>query len=78
MEITEPLMFPQKLAAKIGMRLGPSNVEDMMLGYLSSEYKHYYELPSSTLKAVDIVTDTFKGATKRCTVHNTVQYTLYT
>lgn len=35
-EITEPLRFPTQLAARMGMRLGPSNMEDVLLGYLST------------------------------------------
>ena len=49
----------------MGMRLGPSNIEDVVLGYLSSSYKHYYELPCSQLLALDFVLDKFKGAAIR-------------
>ena len=35
-EITGLKSFPRRLAENMGMRLGPSNIEDMFLGYLSS------------------------------------------
>ena len=62
LEICEPESFSQRLAAKMGMRLGPSNIEDVVLGYLS---EHYYELPCGQLLALDFVLDKFKGAAIR-------------
>ena len=64
-EITEPKSLPEQLAFKMGMRLGPTDVVDVFLGYLSSGYKHYYELPPDPLIAFDFVIETFKGAARR-------------
>ena len=53
--------MPQ-LARTIGIRLGPSNVEDIIIFYVSNSYKHFHELLSNQLMAIDKVMDTFKGA----------------
>ena len=57
--------LPERLASKMGMRLGPTDVVDVFLGYLSSGYKHYYKLPPDPLIAFDFVIKTFKEAARR-------------
>lgn len=42
LEIVEPKVFHKDLATCLGMRLGPSNIEDLILGYISDEYRHHY------------------------------------
>ena len=38
MEVVEAAVFVEQLAECIGIRLGPSNLEDLALGYISNEY----------------------------------------
>ena len=64
MEVTEPLCLPTQLATRMGMYLGPSNV-DLIITYLSSSYKHFHELPLNQLMAIDHVMATFKEATTK-------------
>ena len=40
-EIIKPIIFHKDLATCIGMTLQPSNIEDLILGYLSAEYRHH-------------------------------------
>ena len=46
MEIVEPAVFAEQLAECIGIRLGPNNLEDLVLGYISDKYRHHYNLPA--------------------------------
>lgn len=58
-------MFPHTIGSKNGMHLGPSNVKDFLLTYLSNSYKHIHELPLNQLTVIDHVMATFKEAAMR-------------
>ena len=42
MEIVELKIFHKDLATCLGMRLRPSNIKDLILGYILEEYRHHY------------------------------------
>ena len=56
-EVFEPNVFDRDLAKEISMKIGPSNIVDLVLGYFSSDDFVYYHLPEEQDKAMDV---TFK------------------
>jgi len=54
-EIVALHMFHKDLATSIGMRLVPTKIEDLILGYFSEEYRHHYKLSTNLEEAVDMV-----------------------
>ena len=57
----EPQVFSKRLAEAIGMKIGPSNILDLLLGYFSSDVFVYYHLPGDQLEAIDLI---FKNLTR--------------
>ena len=55
MEVVEVAVFAEQLAKCIGIRLGPSNLEDLALGCISDEYRYHYNLPAELSKGVNTV-----------------------
>ena len=51
----EPEDFSRELAEAVGMKVGPSNILDLILGYFSSDVFVYYHLPDNQNKAVNVI-----------------------
>ena len=45
-KVKGPSAFVSGLSEEIGMKTSPRTVLDLLLGYISQEYTHYYELPA--------------------------------
>ena len=63
--VCEPEMFTKKLAEEIGMKVGPSNIFDLILGYFSSDLFLYYHLPENKNEAVSTIIDTLASAAEK-------------
>jgi len=48
------VIFSKGLAEAVSMKIAPSNIIDLILGYFSSTYVMYYNLPESQEAALDI------------------------
>ena len=57
----KPQVFSKELAEAIGMKTGPSNILDLILGYFLSDVCVYYHLPENQLKAINLI---FKNLTR--------------
>ena len=64
-EIVEPNIFHKDLATCIGMRLQPSNIEDLILGYVSAEYRHHYRLLKTLEEGVNVAMRKLKYVAQR-------------
>ena len=49
--------FVNGLSREIGMKIKPNTALDLLLGYISQRYAHYYELPESQLDGINLVMD---------------------
>ena len=49
----------------LGMRLRPNKVEDLILGYISEEYRHHYRLPTNLEEGVNMVMCALKHTAER-------------
>ena len=61
-EVAEPLNFTNKLAKELGMKIAPSNLLDIVLGYFSTTYTMHYCLPSGQKQALDMIVETLRSA----------------
>ena len=50
LEVVEPASFPTNLAKEIGMKLSPSNVLYLVLGYVFNDYRLYHDMPKDKKK----------------------------
>ena len=62
-EIVEPSSFVTSLSKELGMKTAPATVLDLLLGYISERYMHYYVLPESQLTSLDIVLNGLESVT---------------
>ena len=65
MEIMEPEVFHYDLATCMGMRLQPTNIEDLILGYISAEYRHHHQLPEKLVQGVNTIMGILKEAAQK-------------
>ena len=63
--VCEPEMFTKELAEEIGMKVGPSNIFDLILGYFSSDLFLYYHLPENKNEAVSTIFKTLASAARK-------------
>ena len=77
--VCEPTVFARKLTETVGMKIGPSNIFDLVLGYFSSDTFVYYHLPEKRQEeAVDLIFETLSKVAKRFKVtHNGIVPTLF-
>lgn len=47
MEVFDPLSLTEELAKAVGMVVSPTNVFNLTLSYISSDYSHYHNLPKA-------------------------------
>lgn len=64
-EINEPECFVLALAEKIGMKIKPSGVFDLLLEYLSDKYIHYHHIPQCPLEVTAIVMGVLQTAAEK-------------
>ena len=64
-EVREPKALATGLARAVSMKIAPSNVFDLVLGYISSTYFMYYRLSKSQEVAVDTIFETLEVAAKK-------------
>ena len=60
--VCEPKVFAHELAEAVGMKVGPSNILDLVLGYFSSDTFVYYHLPKNQEEATNMIFKTLKKA----------------
>ena len=63
--VCEPKDFARELAEAVGMKIGPSNILDLLLGYFSSDIFVYYHLPENQDQAVNLIFKTLSKAANR-------------
>lgn len=62
-EVREPKTFASGLARAVSMKISPSNVIDLVLGYFSASYFMYYRLSNETQEeSMDIIFETLEAA----------------
>ena len=64
-EIDEPNSFVSDLSREIGMKIAPITFLDLILGYVSQKYTHYYELPECQLSGIKMVLNILNETAKR-------------
>ena len=65
LEVLEPAVFSRKLAQEAAMKIDPSNIVDLVLGYFSSDNFMYYHLPEKQELACDVIFDTMTQAARQ-------------
>ena len=73
----EPQVFAKELAEAIGMKVGPSNILDLFLGYFSSDVFVYYHLPEKQVEAINLIFKNLTKAAKRYKAHKGKVATLF-
>ena len=63
-EIVSANSFTSDLAKEISMKTEPSGIIDLALGYLSSNYKLYHELPDDKDERLSVIMNVLKKASK--------------
>lgn len=63
--VCEPEMFTKELAEEIGMRVGPSNILDLVLGHFSSDHFLCYHLPGKQKKAINTIFKTLVNVAEK-------------
>ena len=64
-KVKGPSAFVSGLSEEIGMKTSPRTVLDLLLGYISQKYTHYYELPDDQIDGITMVLDVlWKGASR--------------
>ena len=63
-EIDEPNSFVSGLSREIGLKIAPSTFLDLILGYVSQKYTHYYELPECQLSGIKMVLNILSETSK--------------
>ena len=63
-EVREPLAFPATLATEVGMKLGASDLFDLVLNYISTEYALYHKIPQDSFQALNYVISTIQKSAK--------------
>ena len=58
-KIIEPKSF---VTEKVGMKIKPSSVFDLMLEYISAKYCHYHWIPDCPLEGIAVVLNTLREA----------------
>ena len=61
MEVFDPLSLTEELAKAVGMVVSPTNLFDLALSYISSDYCHYHNLPKDPARGVSYVLDNLAG-----------------
>ena len=61
MEVFEPLSLTKELAKAVGMVVSPTNLFDLALSYISSDYSHYHNLPKDPILGLSYVLDNLAG-----------------
>ena len=64
-EVRQPNSFVNGLSREIGMKITPNTALDLLLGYISQRYAHYYELPESQLSGINVVIDVLDDVSTR-------------
>ena len=54
-EVSDPLTFPETLAAEVGMKLDPFGFVDLVLGYTSPECALYDKIPEGSFQVLNYV-----------------------
>ena len=63
-EIEKPSTFVEALSREVGMKSSPSTVFNLLLGYISKSYYHYYVLPESQVASLDMVLEVLSNTAK--------------
>ena len=73
----EPQVFAKELAEAIRMKIGPSDILDLLLRYFSSDVFVYYHLPEKQVEAISLIFKNLTKAAKRHKAHKGKVPTLF-